>query len=182
MNMELSWLVACHSREQTRKTLPKCFENFYPKVRCIIDCSEIFMETPSSLEVHAACWSDYKHHCTFKFLIGITPNGLISFIYDCYGGRASDKFIVMNSKFMNRLEPYDQVMADRGFKIRNDLAMFQATLAIPPSTVVNFKCLLVMSAIRQELQMFVFMLNRPLAGSRTTIYYCHANEQCTIVR
>ena len=89
--------------------------------------------------MQAACWSDYKHHCTFKFLIGITPNGLISFISDCYGGRASDKFIVMESKFMNRLEPYDQVMADRGFKIRDDLAMFQATLAIPPSTIGNFQ-------------------------------------------
>jgi len=40
---------------------------------------------------------------------------------------------------MNRLEPYDQVMADRGFKIRDDLAMYQATLAIPPSTVGNFQ-------------------------------------------
>ena len=39
---------------------------------------------------------------------------------------------------MNRLEPYDQVMADRGFKIR-DLAMYQATLAIPASTVGNIQ-------------------------------------------
>ena len=35
---------------------------------------------------------------------------------------------------MNRLELYDQVMADRGFKICVDLAMFQAPLAIPPSS------------------------------------------------
>ena len=103
------------------------------EVRCIIDCSEVFIETPSSLEVQAACWSDYKHHCTFKFLIGITPNGLISFISECYGGRASDKFIVTDSKFLRMLEPFDQVMADRGFKIRDDLAMYQASLAIPPS-------------------------------------------------
>ena len=40
---------------------------------------------------------------------------------------------------MNHLEPFDQVMADRGFKIRDDLAMYQATLAIPPSTVGNFQ-------------------------------------------
>jgi hypothetical protein len=133
MSEELSWLIQWPSRSQIKKTLPACFKKNYSKVRCIIDCSEIFIETPSSLEVQAACWSDYKHHCTFKFLIGITPNGLISFISECYGGRASDKFIVMDSKFLRMLEPYDQVMADRGFKIRDDLAMYQASLAIPPS-------------------------------------------------
>ena len=139
MKCELSWLIKWPSKEQTKKVLPKCFEKYYSKVRCIIDCSEVFIETPSSLELQAICWSDYKHHCTFKFLIGITSNGLISFVSDCYGGRASDKFIVMDSRFMNHLEPFDQVMADRGFKIRDDLAMYQANLAIPPSTVGKFQ-------------------------------------------
>ena len=139
MKHELSWLIIWPSKEQTRKTLPKCFKKYYSKVRCIIDCSEVFIETPSSLELQATCWSDYKHHCTFKFLIVITPNGLISFVSDCYGGRASDKFIVMDSKFMNHLDPFDQVMADRDLKIQDDLAMYQATLAIPPSPVGNFQ-------------------------------------------
>ena len=139
MKCELSWLIKWLSKEQTKKVLPKCFEKYNSKVRCIIDCSEVFIETPSSLELQAICWSDYKHHCTFKFLIGITSNGLISFVSDCYGGRASNKFIVIDSRFMNHLEPFDQVMADRGFKIRDDLAMYQATLAIPPSTVGNFQ-------------------------------------------
>ena len=124
MSAELSWLIQWPSRNEIRKTLPTCFQKNYSKVRCIIDCSEVFIEPPSSLEVQAACWSDYKHHCTFKFLIGITPNGLISFISECYGGRASDKFIVTDSKFLRMLEPFDQVMADRGFKIRDDLAMY----------------------------------------------------------
>ena len=31
------------------------------------------------------------------------------------------------------LEPYDMVMADRGFKIKTDLALKQCSLAIPPS-------------------------------------------------
>lgn len=122
MSVELSWIITWPSRNQIRKTQPSCFQQYYRKVRCIIDCSEIFIETPSSLEVQAACWSDYKHHCTFKFLIGTTPNGLISFISDCYGGRASDKFIVIDSRFTRMLEPFDQVRADRGFKIRDYLA------------------------------------------------------------
>ena len=36
--------------------------------------------------------------------------------------------------FLNYVEPYDQIMADCGFKIKEGLMMFQASLAIPPST------------------------------------------------
>ena len=73
----------------------------------IIDCSEIFVETPSSLDVQAALWSDYKHHTTVKFLYGITPNGASSYISPCYGGRATDIHIVRDSGFLKTLEPFD---------------------------------------------------------------------------
>ena len=36
--------------------------------RIIIDCTEIFIETPKSLINKASTWSDYKHHNTVKFL------------------------------------------------------------------------------------------------------------------
>ena len=49
MKGELSWLIKWPSKEQTKKTLPKCFEKYYSKVRCIIDCSEVFIETPCTL-------------------------------------------------------------------------------------------------------------------------------------
>ena len=42
-----------------------------------------------------------------------------------YGGRTSDKHIVRDSGFYDILEPVDQVMADRGFKLETDLAMIQ---------------------------------------------------------
>lgn len=134
MRLELSPLIIWPSKSVTRAQLPHCFQKHYPKVRCIIDCTEVFIETPSSLEIQALCWSEYKHHTTIKFLVAISPNGMISYVSPCYGGRASDKFIVQKSGFLNYIEPYDQIMADRGFKIREDLMLFQATLAIPPST------------------------------------------------
>ena len=40
----------------------------------IIDCSEIFIETPKNLELQSATWSDYKHHNTLKFLVCVAPN------------------------------------------------------------------------------------------------------------
>ena len=78
-------------------------------------------------------WSEYKHHYTFKVLVSITPNGAVSYVSPAYGGRATDIFIVKDSSFLNLLEPYDEVMADRGFKIREELMMRMSTLCIPQS-------------------------------------------------
>ena len=113
--------------------LPEYFKKSYPKVRTIIDCTEVFLETPSSLEVQALLWSEYKHHCTFKFLVAITPNGAVSWVSPCYGGRTTDIYIVQDSGFLDILKPYDTVMADCGFKIKSDLTFHRCFLAIPPS-------------------------------------------------
>ena len=45
------------------------------------------MERPSDLLARAQVWSNYKHHSTLKFLIGITPQGTISFVSKAYGGK-----------------------------------------------------------------------------------------------
>lgn len=51
-----------------------------------------------------------------------------------YGGRASDVHIVRNSGFLNNIQRYDLVMADRGFKIREDLLAIGSNLS-------NFACM-----------------------------------------
>ena len=81
MSTRLQFLIMWPAREELRKTMPLAFKrNFGDKVAVIIDCFEIFIERPSSLIARAMTWSNYKHHNTVKFLIGITPQGLISFI------------------------------------------------------------------------------------------------------
>ena len=47
-------------------------------------------------------------------------------------------FIVRNIGFVNMIEPYDELMADRGCKIREDLMMHMATLCIPPIIYATF--------------------------------------------
>ena len=133
LSKELKSLIIWPSWGKIRSTLPDCFKRLYPNVRTITDCSEIFFDTPSSLDVQVCLWSDYKHHCTVTFLIAITPNGAVSWLSLVYGGRASDIHILRDIGFLGILEPFDQVMADRGFKIKTDLAMKQCSLAIPPS-------------------------------------------------
>ena len=46
LSKELSWFIIWPSRPQIRSALPNCFRKCYPGVRVIIDCSEIFVETP----------------------------------------------------------------------------------------------------------------------------------------
>ena len=117
--------------------LPNIFKGAYRNTRCIIDCSEIYIERPKSLNVQASTWSDYKKHNTFKFLIAIAPSGYITYISDCYGGRATDQFICQNSGFYNLLEYGDEVMADRGFQIKEDLLHHYCSLSIPPGARVK---------------------------------------------
>ena len=53
---------------------------FGTKITTIIDCFEIFIARPNNLKARALTWSNYKHHNTAKYLIGITPQGKICFI------------------------------------------------------------------------------------------------------
>jgi hypothetical protein len=68
-----------------------------------------------------------------KALVGITPQGSICFVSELWGGRASDRHIVRKSGFLNYLHPGDQVLADRGFGIREELMLLNAELIIPPA-------------------------------------------------
>ena len=113
--------------------MPKKFHKpGYSKVRYIIDCTEVFIETPSDPALKAATWSDYKHHHTAKILLSITPNGAFNFVSKAWGGRTSDVHVTRESGFYDILEQHDEVMADRGFTIAEDLLLQHAKLHIPP--------------------------------------------------
>ena len=127
-------LLVWTPKESIREHLPEIFlKSDYGKCvvgHVIIDCAEIFIERPKSLSVQAATWLDYKYHNTFKFLIRITPTGLISFLSFCHGGRASDKYITRDNGFYDLLERDDEVKADRGFQIQEDLLLHFCRLVV----------------------------------------------------
>lgn len=81
------------SKSSTEKTMPASFKEMYPSTRVITDCTEIFIEMPSSFRSQSATYSNYKHHNTAKGLIGISPSAAVSFVSDLYAGRSSDKEI-----------------------------------------------------------------------------------------
>lgn len=108
-------------RETIKWTMPTSFKNSYPKTTCIIDCIEMFIQRPFSLKAKAQTYSSYKSHNTAKVLVAIAPSGYIMFISHSYDGRASDNFITKSCGFLNVLNHGDEVMADRGFTIGEDL-------------------------------------------------------------
>ena len=64
--------------------------------------------------------------------MGVTPSGAISFVSECYEGSISDKRLVEVSGLLEKLEPGDEVMADKGFQIQDLLAPLGVRLNIPP--------------------------------------------------
>ena len=105
MAIKTSFLIKWPDRETLQKSMPMSFRRFFKKCCVIIDCSEIYMERPTDLLARAQVWSNYKHHSTIKFLIGITPQGTISYVSACVGGRMSDKEIVEQSSLLDYLLP-----------------------------------------------------------------------------
>ncbi|XP_060592044.1 uncharacterized protein LOC132746808 [Ruditapes philippinarum] len=128
-------LIKWPERETLRKTMPMEFRKYFGnKCAVIIDCFKVFIEKPTGLKARAQTWSSYKHHHTIKYLIGITPQGSVSYISDGWGGRVSDKHITENSGFLSKLLPGDLVLADRGFDVKESVGSVCAEVKIPAFT------------------------------------------------
>ncbi|XP_044058221.1 uncharacterized protein LOC122878841 [Siniperca chuatsi] len=130
----LSPLLYWPERHCLQATMPHQFlKAFGKRVAIIVDCFEIRKERPSNLMAHAQSFSHYKGTHTMKYLIGITPQGLISFISKGWGGRASDKHITENCGLL-KLLPGDLVLADRVFDIKDSVGMMCAEVKTPAFT------------------------------------------------
>ena len=129
---EIEWMP---TPEQVTANLPHVFKMKYPSTYCIIDGSEVFIETPSDLQMQSSTWSDYKHHNTCKFLVACTPNGTVSFISPLFVGAISDVQLTRVSGFIKKLSANGSgqisVMADRGFTIKDQLTPLGVSLNIP---------------------------------------------------
>ena len=107
-NTFLSWLqamvdyvkafVIIHNLETVLATSPdrfRCFKNLIG----IIDYTEVFIETPKSLESQSATWSECKHYNTVKSLVFVAPNSSVIYVSEGYTGRVSDEALTKDSVF-----------------------------------------------------------------------------------
>ena len=133
--VKLSFLIMWPNREDLLKTMPLEFRRHFWQCMIIIDCFEIFIEWPTALLPRAQTWSNYKHHNTIKYLIGVTPQRSIGFISKGWGSRISDVHLTENSGLLEKLMPGDIVLADRGFTIEDTVKrLYCAEVKLPAFT------------------------------------------------
>ncbi|KAJ8909965.1 hypothetical protein NQ315_005972 [Exocentrus adspersus] len=120
-------LIYFPSKNEVLKNMPICFSEFQD-VRVVLDCTEIFVQSPKCLCCRIRFYSQYKSHMTVKFMTGVSPGGLITYVSKPYGGRASDKVIFEESNIIAKLDPgRDAVMVDKGFRIEDTCSIFGQT-------------------------------------------------------
>ena len=92
------------SLTKNQGSLPDTFGDF-SNCRLIIDCTEFRITTPrQDLNAATASYSNYKHNLTSKFLIGVAPNGSITFVSAGFPGSTSDKVVTEQSGVLSHLK------------------------------------------------------------------------------
>ncbi|KAJ8965261.1 hypothetical protein NQ314_004251 [Rhamnusium bicolor] len=147
-NIVITWIHVLHeilykqmmssipSRNKNKTCLPNCCSTF-TNCRIILDCTEIATMVPrSSMTAQKATYSAYKHKNTWKALIGVAPNGVVTFVSDLYPGSTSDKKIVQHCKILEQMETGDLILADKGFLLK-DILPPGVNLNIPPFLVTS---------------------------------------------
>ena len=59
----------------------------YPTTRVILDATEIYIEQPHLPELQRMTFSNYKIKNTFEALVGISPDGVVTFVSFLLPGR-----------------------------------------------------------------------------------------------
>ena len=118
--------------KEFRAHMPKIFQEKYPCTRVIIDATEVYIQQSSLPELQQRTFSNYKNHNTLKALIGISLCGAVTFVSKLYPGNISNKELMRQSGLLDKLQPGDSIMADRGFDIMDDLAPRGVKLNTPP--------------------------------------------------
>ena len=91
--------------------LPGCFQNEYlEKIRCVIDCTPIFIQKPGNLKKQSNTYSVYKHSNVYTLLIATTPSGGMAYMSKPFEGAISDRKIVEDSDFREFIEEEDEVL------------------------------------------------------------------------
>ena len=104
------------TRETLRRFLPRVFKTM-KNVRCTVDCTEFRIQTSRNFAQQGNTYSQYKHSNTFKCLIAVTPNGGACFVSDLFEGDITDVEIFEESGILKHINPYDIILADRGFTV-----------------------------------------------------------------
>lgn len=131
--MSLQWheIDIWPSRDLVSYFMPTDFWKKFPSTRIIIDGMECPIKKPAGPVAQQASFSTYKNRNTVKVVVGSTPGGLLSHIPQSFGGSASDRQLIERSNLVDKCDPHDSVMADKGFNVQDIFAMKDISVNIP---------------------------------------------------
>ena len=118
------------SREKNQLSLPASFQKF-KNCRMIIDCTDIKIAAPHQMDEQKQTYSAYRGMHSFKLLLGVAPNGVITYCSNLFPGSVSDKAIVQESGILSHFKSGDLILADKGFLI-SDILPEGVSVNIPP--------------------------------------------------
>lgn len=92
LSSSLKYVIYWPQKEEVLRNIPVCF-NEYLDVRAVVDCIEIFIQTPKKKCCQSISFSTYKGANTIKFMTAVSPGGLITFVSSAHMERTSDKVV-----------------------------------------------------------------------------------------
>ena len=120
------WLAAefpYPTPEQFERSNPKCYKDAFRKpVQEILDAWELEMERPSCLMCNRTVWSQYKHRCTCKFMIGMAACGAVVTASEPRGGSCDDVLLAQCTGVIDRLYANFCSLLDKGFMMQAEMA------------------------------------------------------------
>ena len=113
-NIAMTSLYAIHERffvgmmgelpfHENKCSLPGSFGDI-TNCRIITDCTEFRIASPRKYLAVASAYSNYKRNLTVNSLIGVAPNGAITFFTNGFPDRVRDKVITGESRVISYLK------------------------------------------------------------------------------
>lgn len=115
------------TREKNATGAPSSF-SLFDNCRIVIDCTDIEIAVPGLMSKQNATYSSYRGMNSFKFIVGVSPNAVITYVSNLYPGSISDKAIVEKSGLLKHFVAGNLILPDKSFLIQN---------IVPPNVSVN---------------------------------------------
>lgn len=71
-------------RELVQSSMPQQFKEKYPATQVILDATDIYVEQPKLPKLQQMTFYNYKNDNTYKGFVGMSPNGVITFVSSLY--------------------------------------------------------------------------------------------------
>lgn len=116
------------SRAELRKNLPAALRATHPDCAVIVDCFTVHFEQPASRggQQQVAPSSQGTNNNVLKYLIGVAPQGVVTFVSRGVPGNVSDRSLTESCGLLCKLLPGDVVLAGRDLGIGDSVAAREA--------------------------------------------------------